>query len=263
MEETKGHIHPLTRTLDEIVHIFTELGFEIALGPEIETEHYNFDALNVPKDHPARDMQDTFWINADKRGSGMKEHEILRRSASSPHSSAFLLRTHTSPVQVRYMETHKHPFRIVVPGKVYRYEATDATHETQFHQVEGLVVGDDVTFAGLKWTLEKFFKKLFGEEVKMRMRPSFFPFVEPGVEIDISCFMCKGAGCGVCKRSGWIEVMGGGMVHPNVLVAGGMDPRKYRGFAFGMGVDRLVMTKYGIEDVRLLYAGDLRLVNQF
>lgn len=241
-QENVGHLHPLTRTMDEIVRIFAELGFEIALGPEIETEHYNFDALNVPKNHPARDMQDTFWIK------GVKET---------------VLRTHTSPVQVRYMETHKPPFRIVVPGKVFRYEATDVTHETQFHQVEGLVVGEDVSFAGLKWTLEQFFKKLFGDDVKMRMRPSFFPFVEPGVEIDISCFICKGAGCNVCKRSGWIEVMGGGMVHPNVLLAGRIDSRKYRGFAFGMGVDRLVMIKYGIEDVRLLYAGDLRLVNQF
>ncbi len=161
------------------------------------------------------------------------------------------------------METHKPPFRIVVPGKVYRYEATDSTHETQFHQIEAFVVGEDVTFGQLKWTLETFFKKLLGDDVKMRMRPSFFPFVEPGVEIDISCFLCHGVGCGVCKRSGWIEVMGGGMVHPNVLLAGGIDPRKYHGFAFGGGVDRLVMIKYGIEDVRLLYAGDLRLVNQF
>ncbi|OHA79619.1 MAG: phenylalanine--tRNA ligase subunit alpha [Candidatus Yonathbacteria bacterium RIFCSPHIGHO2_01_FULL_44_41] len=242
MEETKGHIHPLSRTMDEIVRIFTELGFEVALGPEIETEHYNFDALNVPKNHPARDMQDTFWIK------GVKET---------------VLRTHTSPVQIRYMEKNNPPFRIVVPGKVFRYEATDATHETQFHQVEGLVVGENVTMAGLKWTLEAFFKKLFGNDVKIRMRPSFFPFVEPGVEVDVSCFLCSGVGCNVCKRSGWIEVMGGGMVHPNVLQAGGIDPRKYSGLAFGMGVDRLVMIKYGIEDVRLLYAGDLRLVNQF
>ncbi|HBH71325.1 MAG TPA: phenylalanine--tRNA ligase subunit alpha, partial [Candidatus Yonathbacteria bacterium] len=190
----------------------------------------------------ARDMQDTFWIK------GVKET---------------VLRTHTSPVQVRFMEKHEPPLRIIVPGKVYRYEATDATHETQFHQVEGLVVGKDVTMAGLKGTLESFFKKLFGDDIKMRMRPSFFPFVEPGVEIDVSCFLCSGTGCNVCKRSGWIEVMGGGMVHPNVLHASGIDPRKYGGFAFGMGVDRLVMAKYGIEDVRLFYSADLRLVNQF
>ena len=220
MEETKGHIHPLSRTMDEIVRIFTELGFEVALGPEIETEHYNFDALNVPKNHPARDMQDTFWIK------GVKET---------------VLRTHTSPVQIRYMEKNNPPFRIVVPGKVFRYEATDATHETQFHQVEGLVVGENVTMAGLKWTLEAFFKKLFGNDVKIRMRPSFFPFVEPGVEVDVSCFLCSGVGCNVCKRSGWIEVMGGGMVHPNVLQAGGIDPRKYSGLAFCMGGDRLFL----------------------
>ncbi len=245
--------------MDEIVRIFAELGFEVALGPEIETEHYNFDALNVPKDHPARDMQDTFWLKPSNDGSpdhpkgglGIKGIEKL------------LLRTQTSAVQIRYMEKNKPPLRIVVPGKVFRYEATDATHETQFHQVEGFVVGEDVSFGQLKGTLEAFFKKLLGDDIKMRMRPSFFPFVEPGVEIDISCFLCKGAGCNVCKKSGWIEVMGGGMIHPNVLHASGIDPRKYSGFAFGVGVDRLVMLKYGIEDIRLLYAGDLRLVNQF
>ncbi len=260
MEKQQGHIHPLSRTMDEIVRILAELGFEVALGPEIETEHYNFDALNVPKDHPARDVQDTFWLKPSsldgspdrlKGGLGMKGVEQL------------LLRTHTSPVQVRYMEKHKPPYAIVVPGKVYRYEATDATHETQFHQVEGLVVGENITLAQLKWTLQTFFKKLLGNDVIMRLRPSFFPFVEPGVEVDISCFLCHGKGCGVCKHTGWIEVMGAGMVHPNVLLSGGVDPRKYTGFAFGMGVDRLVMIKYGIEDVRLLYAGDLRLVNQF
>lgn len=267
--QEKGHIHPLTRTMDEIVRILAGLGFEVALGPEIETEHYNFDALNVPKDHPARDVQDTFWLRGNQKEQltidkkTIDEMQKISGQMSNVNGQKFLLRTHTSPVQVRYMETHKPPFRIVVPGKVYRYEATDATHETQFHQVEGLVVGEGVSFGHLKWTLETFFKKLFGNEVKMRIRPSFFPFVEPGVEIDISCFLCNGAGCGVCKRSGWIEVMGGGMVHPNVLLAGGIDPRKYRGFAFGVGVDRLVMIKYGIEDVRLLYAGDLRLVNQF
>ena len=242
MEEKIGHIHPLSRTMDEIVRIFAELGFEVALGPEIETEHYNFDALNFPKNHPARDMQDTFWVK------GVKET---------------VLRTHTSNAQVRYMEKSQPPLRIVVPGKVFRHEATDATHETQFHQVEGLVVGENITLPNLKEVLETFFKKLFGNDVKMRMRPSFFPFVEPGVEIDISCFICKGVGCSVCKKSGWIEVMGAGMVHPNVLQAGGVDPRKYTGFAFGMGVDRLVMIKHGIEDVRLIYAGDIRLVNQF
>lgn len=242
MEENQGHIHPLSRTMDEIVRIFAELGFEVAFGPEMETEHYNFDALNVPKDHPARDMQDTFWLK------GAEES---------------ILRTHTSPVQIRYMEKHKPPFRVVVPGKVFRYEATDATHETQFHQYEVFVVGENVTLVQLKGTLEIFLKKLLGDDIKMRLRPSFFPFTEPGVEIDVSCFLCDGTGCGVCKQSGWIEILGGGIIHPNVLHAGGIDPRRYSGFAFGGGIDRLVMIKYGIEDMRLLYAGDLRLVNQF
>lgn len=242
MEEKKGHLHPLTQVMREIVDSFTAMGFEVADGPEVESEHYNFDALNVPKDHPARDMQDTFWVK------------------DVPQT---VLRTHTSAVQVHYMETHQPPFKIIVPGKVYRYEATDATHETQFHQIEGLVVGEGVNLAHLEYTLDEFFKRLYGTDAKVRMRPSYFPFVEPGVEIDVSCVKCTGAGCNVCKQTGWIEVMGAGVVHPNVLQAGGIDPRKYRGIAFGVGVDRLVMQKYGIDDVRLLYAGDLRLVNQF
>ncbi len=241
-ENEEGHIHPLTQTINHAVAVFSELGFEVADGPEIETEYYNFDALNVPKDHPSRDMQDTFWLK------GVKET---------------VLRTHTSPVQIRYMEKNKPPLRIIVPGKVFRHEATDATHEVQFHQIEGLVVGEGITMAHLKWTLEAFFKKFYGEKTSIRFRPSFFPFVEPGVEIDVSCFKCQGAGCSLCKKTGFIEVMGAGMVHPSVLNNSGIDSRKYRGFAFGMGVDRLVMLKYGIDDVRLLYAGDLRLVNQF
>lgn len=241
--QQKGHIHPLTQVIDRISEIFTSMGFEIADGPEIETEHYNFDALNIPADHPARDMWDTFWL--------------------VPPDAGKLLRTHTSPVQVRYMESHTPPFRIVVPGKVYRYEATDATHEAQFHQVEGLVVGADISLAHLKGALDTFFNAFFGTNIALRLRPSFFPFVEPGVEVDISCFKCGGTGCGVCKQSGWIEVMGAGMVHPNVLRTAGVDPGVWRGFAFGMGADRLAMLKYGIDDIRLLYNGDLRLVNQF
>lgn len=241
-EAEKGHLHPLTTTTRDVVSIFNEMGFEVALGSEIETEYYNFDALNVPKDHPSRDMQDTFWLK------GVKET---------------VLRTHTSAVQVHYMENHQPPLAIIVPGRVFRHEATDATHEVQFYQIEGLVVGEDITLAHLKGTLETFFKKLFGEQSRIRFRPSFFPFVEPGVEIDVSCFKCGGEGCGLCKKTGYIEVMGAGMVHPNVLKNAGIDPRKWRGFAFGMGVDRLVMGKYGIDDVRLLYSGDLRLVNQF
>ncbi len=241
-ENIKGHLHPLTQVMREIVDSFVAMGFEVADGPEVESEHYNFDALNVPKDHPARDMQDTFWVKG------------------VPQT---VLRTHTSAVQVHYMETHQPPFKIIVPGKVYRYEATDATHETQFHQIEGLVVSENVSLAHLKDVLDEFFKRLYGATATVRMRPSYFPFVEPGVEIDVSCVKCGGTGCNVCKQTGWIEVMGAGVVHPNVLQAGGIDPRKYRGIAFGVGVDRLVMQKYGIDDVRLLYAGDLRLVNQF
>ncbi len=237
----KGHIHPLSQVVRQAVGIFNDLGFEVAEGPEIESEYYNFDALNVPKDHPARDMQDTFWL---KNGS--------------------LLRTQTSPVQLHYMEDHKPPIRIIVPGKVFRSEATDATHEAQFYQLEGLAVDENISLAHLKGTIEEFLKRLFGkEEVKTRFRPSFFPFVEPGVEIDMSCFKCDQKGCNVCKYSGWIEFMGAGMVHPTVLKNGGIDPEKYTGLAFGVGLDRLSMLKYGIDDIRLFYGGDLRFINQF
>lgn len=242
-----GHLHPITILTREISGIFSSLGFEIADGPEIENEYYNFDALNVPKDHPARDMQDTFWIKDRKET---------------------VLRTQTSSVQIRFMEERfkenkKPPFKMIAPGKVFRYEATDTTHETQFHQIEGLSVGEDVNMAQLKWTLEFFLKKLFGNDIKTKFRPGYFPFVEPGIEIDMLCFRCKGTGCSSCKQSGWIEILGGGMVHPKVLGGVGIDTRKYRGFAFGVGIERLVMLKYGVGDVRMLYSGDLRLVNQF
>lgn len=242
VENKKGHMHPITQVIREITDSFVSMGFEVADGPEVESEHYNFDALNVPKDHPARDMQDTFWV------------------AGVPQT---VLRTQTSSVQVRYMETHKAPFKIIMPGKVFRYEATDATHEAQFYQIEGLVVGEGIGLAHLKHTLSEFFKRLYGDTVEVRMRPSFFPFVEPGVEIDVSCMKCKGTGCNICKQTGFLEVLGAGVIHPNVLRAGGIDPEKYSGFAFGGGVDRLVMLKYGIDDIRLMYSGDLRLVNQF
>lgn len=241
--EQPGHIHPLTLVMRDSVSILKELGFEYAEGPEIETEYYNFDSLNIPASHPARDMWDTFWLK--------------------PLSAKKLLRTHTSPVQIRYMEKNKPPIRIIVPGKVFRHEATDATHEAQFYQIEGLAVAKDITLSNLKHVLTVFFSKLFGSKSKVRFRPSFFPFVEPGVEIDVSCFKCKGKGCSVCKQAGWIEVMGAGMVHPNVLRNVGIDPRVYQGFAFGGGVDRFAMIKYGVDDVRLLYNGDLRVVNQF
>jgi phenylalanyl-tRNA synthetase alpha chain len=242
INKPKGHIHPLTQVIREAVEIFNDLGFEVAEGPEIESEYYNFDALNVPKDHPARDMHDTFFIK-DK-----------------PET---ILRTHISSLQVRYMEKNKPPIRIVAPGRVYRYEATDATHEAQFTYMEGLAVDKNLTLAHLKGTLNEFLKRLFGKDVKIRFRPSFFPFVEPGVEIDMSCFKCSQNGCNVCKHSGWIEIMGAGMVHPAVLKNGGIDPDEYTGIAFGGGIDRIAMLKYGIDDIRLFYGGDLRFINQF
>ena len=238
-----GHIHLISQMITEIGSIFSKLGFEIVDGPEIETEFYNFDALNVPADHPARDMWDTFWLK--------------------PKSAGKLLRTHTSPVQVRYMETHKPPFAIIAPGKVFRYEATDATHETQFFQAEGLMVGKDISLSNMKWMLSKFFMKFFGKQIEIRFRPSFFPFVEPGVEIDMSCFKCEGKGCNICKQTGWIEIMGAGMVHPKVLESAGINPREWQGFAFGDGIERLTMLRFGIDDVRLFYSGDLKFVNQF
>jgi phenylalanyl-tRNA synthetase alpha chain len=243
--EGKGHLHPITLMQRDIARIFRGLGFAIADGPEIETEFYNFDALNIPEWHPARDMWDTFWLK--------------------PLNARKLLRTHTSPVQIRYMQSHKDkmPIAMVTPGKVYRHEATDATHEAQFYQLEGLMVGEGVSLAHFKGILEHFFKEFFGVPVTIRLRPSYFPFVEPGVEADVTCVKCSGKGCAVCKNTGWIELMGAGMVHPKTLEAGGIDPRKYTGFAFGMGLDRLGVIKYGIPDVRLLYQGDLRLVNQF
>lgn len=235
-----GHQHPLTQMIAEINSIFAELGFVFAEGPEAETAAYNFDKLNVPADHPARDMQDTFWF----RGDDVAEPTVLR--------------THTSPVQARYLEAHGAPARVIVPGKVFRNEATDATHEAQFYQLEGLYVDKGVHMGHLKGTLEYFFEKFFGGKTEVRFRPSFFPFVEPGVEVDMKLLESDS------KLAGkWIEIMGAGMVHPNVLRSAGVDPEKYSGFAFGMGIDRLAIMKYGIDDVRNLYTGDLRFVNQF
>lgn len=238
----KGHLHPMTQMINQINNIFFDMGFEIADGPEMDSEYYNFDVLNIPRNHPARGMHDTFWIKD-------KENMVMR--------------THTSNAQVRYMEKNKPPIRIIVPGKVFRNEATDATHEAQFHQVEGFVIDKNISLANLKFTLEIFFEKFFGGEINIRFRPSFFPFVEPGVEVDMSCFKCEGKGCSICKNTGWIEVLGAGMVHPNVLKNGGIDPEEYSGFAFGGGIERLGMLKYGIDDVRLFFDGDLRFVNQF
>ncbi|MBI3671322.1 phenylalanine--tRNA ligase subunit alpha, partial [Candidatus Azambacteria bacterium] len=238
----RGHIHPLTHVMRKSVSIFESMGFEIASGPEVETEFYNFDALNIPASHPSRDMQDTFWIDVP----------------------GLLMRTQTSSVQVRFMEKHNPPLRIVCPGRVFRKEATDATHEMQFYQLECLAVAENLSLVNLKSVLELFFKKLLeNEKIKVRFRPSFFPFVEPGVEVDVLCFKCSGAGCALCKRTGWIEVGGAGMVHPNVLKTVKIDPSKYRGFAFGMGLDRIAMIRYGIDDVRLFYGTDMRFLKQF
>ncbi len=251
-----GHAHPITLLTNEIASIFTKMGFDIADGPELEDEWHNFDALNVPRDHPARDMQDTFWI---KREKGVDK---LGRPMG------YVLRTHTSGVQIRTMEkwvseNKPFPLAVVIPGKVFRNEATDATHEAQFHQLEGLLVGENITLAHMKGVLETFFTELFKKEIKIRLRSSFFPFVEPGNEVDMQCFKCEGAGCSICKQTGWIEIMGAGMVHPNVLRNCGIDADKYQGFAFGAGMDRIAMLKWGIDDVRLLYNGDLRVVYQF
>lgn len=239
-QTTKGHIHPTTAMIENVVRIFKEMGFLVVDGPEMEDEWHNFDALNIPKDHPARDMQDTFWLRNGK-----------------------LLRTHTSSVQIRHMENNKPPFAIVVPGKVFRNEATDRTHEAQFHQVEALVVGKDITVANLRYYLETFLRKIFSDDTVIRLRPSFFSFVEPGFEVDMQCGVCKGAGCATCKNSGWIEILGAGLVHPNVLNAVGIDHREWSGLAFGMGLDRLVMMKTQLDDVRNLYTGDLRVIKQF
>lgn len=238
MKQTLGHRHPISHIISEVNHIFAEIGYEFAEGPERELITYNFDKLNFPPDHPARDMQDTFYIADD---------------------SERVMRTHTSPVQVRYMLANKPPIRMICPGKVFRNEATDATHEAQFFQLEGLCVDTDVSLGDMKGVLEYFFSEFFGGQVAVRFRPSFFPFVEPGVEVDMMIEKTEGN-----KLSGkWIEVMGAGMVHPNVLENAGIDSTKYQGFAFGIGVDRLAVLKYGIDDIRMLYNGDLRLVNQF
>jgi phenylalanyl-tRNA synthetase alpha chain len=223
------------------------MGFQVVEGPEVEWDQYNFEMLNIPRDHPARDMWDTLWIDdVDEHGE-----------------RPMLLRTHTSPMQIRVMENTQPPVRVLVPGKCYRYEATDATHESQFYQVEGLAVDEGITFADLKGTLYEFARLLFGAERKVRFRVDYFPFVEPGAEMAIDCFVCRGDGCRVCKGTGWIEILGAGMVNPKVLEGVGYDSSKYTGFAFGMGPERIAMLKYGIEDVRLFYSNDLRFLGQF
>ena len=237
-----GAIHPLTRVHDEIVSIFVGLGFSVAEGPEIETDAYNFEALNIPRDHPARDMQDTFYV-----------------------SDTTLLRTHTSPVQIRAMlaAAGQVPVKTITPGRVYRRDVADATHSPVFHQVEGLAVDRDITMADLKGTLALFAQEMFGPRSTIRFRPSFFPFTEPSAEVDVRCFLCAGAGCRACKGSGWLEILGSGMVHPQVLRNGGYDPEAVTGWAFGMGIERIAMLKYGVDDLRLFFDNDLRFLGQF
>jgi len=264
----KGHLHPMTQFINRANAIFYEMGFTLVDGPELETEHYNFDALNVPKDHPARDMQDTFWLKQSSSGEDCSPDYSFRQNnlgIKQDKCERKLMRTQTSAVQIRYMEKNKPPLKIICFGKVFRNEATDATHEMVFHQMEGLLIDKDVTMVDLKSTLNTFFDKFFERDVEVRFRPSFFPFVEPGLEVDISCFKCNGGeeGCPICKGTGWVEIAGAGMVHPKVLEGVNIDSKKWQGFAFGLGVDRIVMLKYGIDDIRLLYSGDLRLVNQF
>lgn len=237
----KGALHPLTQVMREAEEIFSSMGFATVEGPEVETEYYNFDALNIPADHPARDMWDTFWLKEDH----------------------LLLRTHTSPVQVRYMEAHNPPIRIIVPGRVYRYEATDASHDIQFYQIEGLMVERDISVANFKAIIQIFFSRLFKKDISIRLRPSYFPFTEPSFEVDISCIICNQKGCSVCKQSRWLELAGAGIVHPHVFKAAGYNPKDVQGFAFGMGVNRIAMMKYKIPDIRLFHSGDLRFLKQF
>lgn len=237
--QSTGGLHPVTRTLERVEQFFTHIGYEIAEGPEVEDDYHNFEALNIPGHHPARAMHDTFYFNAN-----------------------MLLRTHTSPVQVRTMESQQPPIRIVCPGRVYRCDS-DITHSPMFHQVEGLLIDENISFADLKGTIEEFLRVFFEKDLGVRFRPSFFPFTEPSAEVDMQCVICSGKGCRVCKQTGWLEVMGCGMVQPNVLKMSGIDPEKHQGFAFGMGVERLAMLRYGVNDLRLFFDNDLRFLAQF
>jgi len=247
IEIKNGHLHPLTILQNEIEDLFSSLGFMILDGPELESDYYNFTALNIPPLHPARDMQDTFYID-HKNKDGQYD---------------MLMRTQTSPMQIRAMQKYGAPLKCIVPGRCFRSEATDVRHEHTFYQLEGLMIDKDINFSNLKAILEALGKKLFGPETVFRMRPKFYPFVEPGSNGEYSCFLCAGKGCRLCKNTGWLEIVGCGMVHPSVLEAGGIDPKKYQGFAFGYGLDRLAMLKYGINDIRLFHSGDLKFLKQF
>jgi phenylalanyl-tRNA synthetase alpha chain len=259
-EHVAGRIHPLMRVRQDVEDIFSRMGYEILEGPEVEDDFHNFEALNMPPDHPARDMQDTLYLGAPIVGGTWGAHRGTVPDAQV--RAATLLRTHTSAMQIRYMKTFPPPVRILVPGRVYRRDNLDLTHTPMFQQCEGLVVGEGISLADLKGTFEALLTGLFGD-VKVRLRPSFFPYTEPSAEIDISCQACGGSGCGVCKHTGWIEILGSGMVHPAVFEAVGYDPEKVTGFAFGMGMERVAMLKYGVDDIRLFYENDLRFLEQF
>ena len=240
IEPPKGHIHPVSKVQRELEDIFTSMGFIILDGPETENDYHNFEALNIPADHPARDMQDTFWTEDGN-----------------------LLRTHTSPIQIRGMERLEPPFRVIGPGRVFRYEAIDASHENTFHQMEGMMIDREISVANVIYVMKVLLQEIFQKEVEVRLRPGYFPFVEPGFELDMKCLICGGSGCPVCKYSGWVEVLPCGLVHPNVLAKSGIDPEKWSGFAFGLGLTRLVMMRYGINDIRHIMSGDLRFLRQF
>lgn len=253
-ENGYGFAHPLTLVENDLVKAFEQLGFSVVTGPDIETEYYNFDALNIPEEHPAREMWDTIWVSNKNDGGSEKKSK----------NANYLLRTHTSPLQVRYMESHKPPLRMVALGATYRYEALDATHEVQFHQMEGLMIDKNINLGNLKYILEKTLGYVFKQpNIQIRLRPSYFPFVTPGVEMDMSCFNCHGDGCNICGHAGWIEICGAGMVHPKVLENVGINSKDWQGFAFGLGLERIAMLKYGITDIRLFHNPDLRLLRQF
>ena len=259
-ERLVGHVHPLMLVRQQVEDIFAHMGYEILEGPEVEDDFHNFEALNMPPDHPARDMQDTLYLGTPIVGGTWGAHKGTLPEAQV--RVATLLRTHTSAMQIRYMKTFPPPVRILVPGRVYRRDNLDLTHTPMFQQFEALVVGEGITMADLKGTLQAMVRELFGD-VKIRLRPSFFPYTEPSAEVDISCHKCAGAGCGICKQTGWLEILGSGMVHPAVFEAVGYDPEKVSGFAFGTGVERMAMLKYGVEDIRLFYENDVRFLEQF
>jgi phenylalanyl-tRNA synthetase alpha chain len=261
-----GRVHPLMRVRQQVEDIFMRMGYEILEGPEVEEDYYNFEALNMPPDHPARDMQDTLYLSTPIVGGTWGAHRAPALGGVSPAvqvRAATLLRTHTSAMQIRYMKTFPPPVRIIVPGRVYRKDDLDLSHTPMFQQFEGLVVGEGITLADLKGTFEAMTHELFGGSVRVRLRPSFFPYTEPSAEVDISCQACGGSGCSTCKQTGWLEILGSGMVHPAVFEAVGYDPDRITGFAFGMGLERVAMLKYGVDDIRLFYENDLRFLEQF